>query len=190
MSTESKAGKPVVYDIDPAHTEVQFKVRHMMISYVRGSFRKISGTVMADRDNPANSSVEVSIDMNSVETREADRDNHLRSADFFDVANHPTMTFRSTKITAKGEDRFEVTGNLTIRGVIRPETLEVETTPEVKDPWGNLRFGATAKARINRQDFGLKFQMPLEGGGLMVGDNVDIAIEAELVRRAKQTASA
>ncbi len=190
MSTESTTAKSVIYDIDPAHTEAQFKVRHMMISYVRGTFRKVSGNVVADRGNPANSSVEVSIDVNSVETRETDRDNHLRSADFFDVANYPTMTFRSTKITPKGEDRFEVNGDLTIRGITKAATLEVETTPEMKDPWGNLRFGAAARARINRQDFGLKFQVPLEGGGLLVGDTVDIAIETELVRRATQAATA
>lgn len=184
--TNPAAKAPVAYDIDTAHTEAQFKVRHMMISYVRGAFRKVSGTAALDLESPANSSIEVAIDVNSVETREPDRDKHLRSADFFDVANHPTMTFRSSQITAKGGHRYEMTGNLTLRGTTKPVTLEVETTPEIKDPWGNLRLGATATGKINRKDFGLNFNLPLEGGGVLVGDNVDIAIETELVRRAAQ----
>jgi len=156
----------------------------MMISNVRGAFAKISGTVTADPSNPEHSSVIADIDVTSVNTNDEKRDAHLRSEDFFHVEKHPVMTFHSNKVKHKGGHEFQVNGDLTIRGVTKPVTLSVETTEEVKDPWGHQRIGATATGKIDRRQFDLNFNMPLDNGGFMVGNDVDITLEVELVRKA------
>jgi polyisoprenoid-binding protein YceI len=181
----SQAPQPTQWQIDPAHSAAHFSVRHLMISNVRGEFSKVSGNAILDPSDPAKSTVEVSVDTASIDTRELQRDEHLRSADFFDAANHPAMTFRSKKITAAGTDRFKVTGDLSIRGATREVTFNVDgpVTP-VKDPWGNIRTGVSATAKINRKDFGLVWNALTEAGGVVVGDEVSITFEAELIQKA------
>jgi polyisoprenoid-binding protein YceI len=173
------------YDIDPQHTAAMFKVRHLMISNVKGEFTKVSGSVVFDPANLNASSVEIIIDATSINTREPDRDTHLKSPDFLDVAKYPTITFRSKKVTQTGNDEYEVVGDLTIHGVTREETLEVDSvTPEAKDPWGFYRRGASASTTIKRKDFGLVWNMALETGGVVVGEDVHLTIDAEFVRKA------
>lgn len=173
---------PITYQIDSAHSSVHFSVRHLMLSNVRGEFGKVSGTVNYDAQNPANSSVEATIDAASINTRDAQRDGHLKSADFLDVEKFPTITFRSRKIEAKG-DGGKITGDLTIHGVTREVTLEVEgPTAEVKDPWGKQRVGASAKTKIDRREFGITWNAAMETGGVMVGHEVKIEIDVEFVR--------
>ncbi|MDE3165318.1 MAG: YceI family protein [Acidobacteriota bacterium] len=171
------------YNIDPAHSTADFKVRHLMIANVRGEFSKVAGTVQFDPETPANSKVEARIDVNSLQTREAQRDAHLKSADFFDVEKFPEMTFVSKNVVRTDDDEYKVTGDLTIHGVTREVVLAVEGPgPEVKDPWGNLKTGASAKTKINRKDFGLVWNVALETGGVLVGDDVQIQLDLELVR--------
>jgi polyisoprenoid-binding protein YceI len=158
----------------------------MMISNVKGEFSRVTGSVEFDPANLAASHVEATIDASTVSTREPQRDRHLSSVDFLDVNRYPSITFRSKKIVSPGEDRYEVSGDLTIRGVTREVTLEVESlTPEIKDPDGLLRRGATATTRIQRKDFGLTWNAVLESGGFVVGDDVEISIDAEMVRKAE-----
>lgn len=176
--------KPTEWQIDPAHSAAHFSVRHLMISNVRGEFSKLSGKVILDSADLTRSNVEVSLETASVNTREPQRDEHLRSADFFDVANHPLMTFQSRRIEAEGPENFKLTGDLTIRGITKEVTFDVEgPTPPQKDPWGNVRAGVTATAKINRKDFGLVWNALVEGGGVLVGDEVKITIEAELLQK-------
>jgi polyisoprenoid-binding protein YceI len=185
MSTSPTAVSRVQYEIDPSHSSAQFKVRHLMISNVKGEFNKVSGTVSFDPANPSNSSIEATVDATSINTREEKRDEHLKSADFLDVAKYPSITFRSKKIALAGKDAFEVTGDLTIHGTTREVVLLVDgVTPEAKDPWGGSRRGATATTTIQRKDFGLTWNMALETGGIMVGDDVHITIDVEVVRKA------
>jgi len=173
------------YDIDPAHSSAHFSVRHLMISNVKGEFTKLSGTVVFDSENPSASKVETVIDVASLHTRDEQRDGHLKSPDFFDVANFPEIRFESTSITATGASEHLVKGNLTIHGVTKEVTLKVEgPTPEVKDPWGNTRAGATATTKINRKDFGLTFNVALDGGGVLVGEDVAITLELEMTKKA------
>ena len=180
----SQAPSPTQWQIDPAHSAAHFSVRHLMISNVRGEFGKVSGNVVLDPSDLTKSTVEVIVDATTIDTREPQRDEHLRSADFFDVANHPAITFRSKQITAAGAGRFKVTGDLTIRGVTRAVTFDVDgPTPPVKDPWGNVRAGVSATAKINRKDFGLVWNALTEAGGIVVGDEVSITFEAELVQK-------
>jgi polyisoprenoid-binding protein YceI len=175
----------VVYQIDPAHSSAQFKVRHMMIANVKGEFDKMIGTVNFDPANPSASTDDATIEVASVSTRDQQRDAHLKSADFFDVEKFPVVTFQSSKVLPTGPDTFEVMGDLTIHGVTRQVALAVEdVTPETKDPWGNMRRGATAKAKINRKDFGLQWNMALEAGGFLVGDEIEITADVELIRQA------
>jgi polyisoprenoid-binding protein YceI len=175
----------VTYQIDSAHTAAHFSVRHMMISNVRGEFTKVSGTVRLDAANPANSAVEAVIEAASLNTREPQRDAHLKSADFFDVEKYPQLVFRSQAVAADGEGELKVKGDLTIHGVTREVTLTVEgPTPEAKDPWGNQRIGATASTRINRKDFGLVWNVALEAGGVLVGEEIKISIDLEAIRQA------
>jgi polyisoprenoid-binding protein YceI len=158
----------------------------MMISNVKGEFSRITGSVEFDPSNLAASRVEVRIDSASVNTREPQRDSHLKSPDFLDVDRYPAITFRSTQIVSAGSDSYEVTGDLTIRGVTREVRLHVEAvTPEIKDPQGLLRRGASATTRIARKDFGLTWNAVLESGGFVVGDEVDITIDVELIRKAE-----
>src|ERR1700730_2012183 len=169
MSTSaSSAAAPITYAIDPAHSTVDFRVRHMMIANVRGEFSGVSGTVIFDPANPANSKIEASIDASTIATREAQRDQHLKSADFLDVEHFPKITFVSKRVVPSG-DGAKVTGDLTVHGVTKGVTLDVEgPTPEGRDPWGNVKAGASASTKINRKDFGLVWNAALETGGVLV----------------------
>ena len=170
------------WSIDTTHSEVSFTVRHMVFAKVRGSFLKWSGAVEAD-DNGAITALSATIETASIDTREAQRDGHLKSPDFFDAASFPTMSFRSTGLRGDLRGSFQVDGELTIRGNTRPVTLDVERTGGGKDPWGNTRVGYRATARISRADFGLTWNAALELGGVLVGEQVDIEIETQLVRQ-------
>jgi len=173
------------YKIDSQHTGVHFKVRHMMISNVKGEFSRVTGSVEFDPSNLAGSRVEATVESASVNTREPQRDSHLKSRDFLDVGRYPKITFASTKIVSTGVDSYEISGDLTIRDVTREVALQVESvTPEIKDPDGLLRLGASASTRIARKDFGLTWNAVLESGGFVVGDEVDITVDVELVRKA------
>jgi polyisoprenoid-binding protein YceI len=181
METHMKA----TYTIDPAHSGAHFTVRHMMITNVRGGFKKVTGTVVYDPENPANSTVQAEIDAASINTNDDQRDAHLRSADFLDVEKFPTITFRSTTVEPAGAEEWKVTGDLTIHGVTRPVVLKVEGPgEESKDPWGNFRTGASATTKIKRSDFGLTWNAALEAGGLLVGDELKIELELSLIKSA------
>jgi polyisoprenoid-binding protein YceI len=169
------------WNIDPLHTEAGFSVRHLVISTVKGWFGKTAGKVVLDEKDVTRSSVEATIDAASVDTRIQKRDDDLRSPNFFEVARYPTITFRSTRVEKAG-DGLKVTGDLTIKGVTRPVTLEVAgPTPEIKDSWGNVRRGISARTRINRRDFGLTYSAAVEAGPV-VGDEVNVEINAELIK--------
>jgi polyisoprenoid-binding protein YceI len=166
------------YAIDPSHTRVGFVVRHMAVSKVRGSFPGVTGTLeLAER--PADSKISVTIDAASVDTRDENRDNHLRTNDFFDVPTHPTWTFESTAIRELGPTEWEVDGDLTIRGTTRPITLTAELEGVVTDPYGNHRVGFSAKGSLDRDDYGVSFGAVMEAGGLVVGKKIDIEIDTE-----------
>ncbi len=179
MTTTLTSVPAGTWTIDPAHSSVGFTVRHMMVSKVRGGFTKFDAKIVTAED-PSASSVEATVEMASVDTGDATRDEHLRTSDFFDVANHPTMTFRATRITG-ADDEYEVTGDLTIRGVTRPVTFELEVGGVGKDPWGKTRAGFTATTSINRKDWGLAYNAVLEGGGVLIGDKVTIEVDVEAV---------
>lgn len=171
------------YQIDPAHSGAQFTVKHLMISNVRGQFSKVTGTVVYDPNNLKASSIKATIDVSTVDTRDAQRDGHLKSPDFFDVAKFPSIAFESTKLYKEG-DKLKAAGNLTIKGVTKPATLTITgPSPEIKDPFGNLRLGANATTVINRQDFGVSWNKNLDGGGVMVSDSVTIDLDIELTRK-------
>lgn len=176
--------------IDPAHAEIGFAVRHLMIATVRGRFGAVSGTVKVDEQNPRNSKVEVTVDVSSVDTRQEMRDNHLRSPDFFDVEKYPTMQFVSKRIEGDVSGEFRVAGDLTIRGITREVTLTATLEGRTKDPWGNERAGFSAAGKINRHDFGLNWNQALEAGGVMVGDEVKVTIDVELVHQAAEKTAA
>ncbi|HEY2646149.1 MAG TPA: YceI family protein [Candidatus Acidoferrales bacterium] len=185
VTAATQGTKASQWQIDPAHSAAHFSVRHLMISNVRGEFTKLTGSATINPSDITKSSVEVTIDAASVNTREPQRDEHLRSADFFDVANHPTLSFRSRRIESLGDENLKMTGDLTIRGVTREVTFDVEgPTPSVKDPWGNIRAGITASAKIDRKDFGVAFNALTETGAMVVGNEVKISIEAELIQQA------
>ena len=167
--------------LDPAHTEVEFSVRHLMISNVKGRFSQVKGSVELG-ENDALRSLEVEIPLASVDTRAEQRDNHLRSPDFFDVEKHPVMTFRGRRVEGEVNDRFKLTGDLTIRGVTRPITLDVTLEGSGNDPWGNERRGYSASGKLDRRDFGLTWNQALETGGVVVGNDVKITINTELSR--------
>ena len=172
------------WQIDPDHSSFQFKVRHMTVSNVKGEFKKAKGTVTLDENNLTGLRVELTLDAASVNTDHAKRDDHLRSEDFFDVAKYPTITFVSKKVIPVDQNRLQVIGDLTIRGVTKQITVDVEgPTPEVKDPGGNIRRGATGSSKINRKDFGMVWHKVLDNGGLVVGDEVNISVEVELVKK-------
>jgi polyisoprenoid-binding protein YceI len=180
-----------VWEIDPAHTSAQFAIRHLMVSTVRGEFSKVTGTVALNEQDPTQSTVEATIDAASLNTRIAKRDEHLKSPDFFDVAQYPTITFKSKKIEAAGDGKFKVTGDLTMHGVTKEVVLNVEGTPKpIKDPTGKLRIGGGATTRINRKDFGINYNRVLETGGVVVGDEVDITIDVELTQKQSTAAVA
>jgi polyisoprenoid-binding protein YceI len=169
--------------IDPSHTHAGFSVRHLMVSKVRGRFAAVSGTVTIAED-PLDSHVEVAIDTASIDTRDEQRDAHLRSPDFFDVENYPTMTYRSTAVRPSGKGRWLVEGDLTLHGVTRPVPLEVAFEGAGSDPWGGVRAGFSARAEIDREDFNLTWNQVLETGGIAVGKKVAIELEVETVLQA------
>jgi len=171
------------WNIDPDHSNVGFKVRHLMVSNVKGSFEKFIGSVDINDKDITKSRVEVTIDTNSINSNVQKRDEHLRSPDFFDVAKFPTMTFVSKKVAKAGKDRLKVTGDLTLHGVTKEVVLDVEAlSKESKDPWGNIRRGTTATTKINRKDFGLVWNKALETGGVAVGEEVLITLEIEMIK--------
>lgn len=172
------------WKIDPDHSSAEFSVKHMMVSNVKGEFSNVTGTVKLDEKEPSKSTVVAAIDAATVNTRQAKRDAHLKSPDFFDVAKYPKITFQSTSVKKVDATHFEVLGNLTIHGVTRPVTLQTEVTAPAKDPWGNVRRGIHATTTINREDYGLKWNQALEAGGVLVGDEVPITIDGELLEKA------
>jgi polyisoprenoid-binding protein YceI len=171
------------WDIDASHSTVGFSVRHMMVSKVRGYFREFSGEIVT-ADDPTQSSVTATIDLSSIDTRQEQRDAHIRSADFFDVENHPRMTFRSTAVRTDGAD-WTVEGELTIKGRTKPVTLELELNGFGPDAYGGTRAGFSAKTEISRSEFGVDIQMPMDGGGVVVGDKISVELEIEAVLRAE-----
>ncbi len=170
------------WTIDAAHSEVGFAVKHLMISTVRGCFGTVSGTVAFPEGAYAEGTVDVTIDAASIDTREERRDTHLRSADFFDVEKFPALTFRSRRVQAIKGDTFQVVGDLTIKGISREVVLDVEVEGFQKDPWGNQKAGFSASTRVNRKDFGLTWNQALETGGLLVGDEIRISLDVQLLQ--------
>lgn len=176
------------WTFDKAHTNIDFTVRHMMVTNVRGTFNDFSGTLDFDPANPADASVEVSIKAASINTGEADRDNHLRSPDFFEAEKFPYITFKSTQVELTGDNTAKVTGNLTIRDVTRPLTLDVELIGQAQSPFGDTRAGFEASATLNREDFGLTWNQALETGGVLVGKEIKLRLAVEAVQTASQAA--
>lgn len=169
------------WQVDPAHSSVEFSVRHLMVAKVKGRFTSFGGTVVID-DDPSQSSVEAHVGLASVDTGDEQRDAHLRSADFFDVERYPEMTFASTAVRPDGE-AWVVTGDLSLHGVTRPVELQLELNGTGRDPYGNTRAAFSATTRLSRKDFGLEWNLPLDGGGVLVGDAVDVSLEIEAVRQ-------
>jgi polyisoprenoid-binding protein YceI len=178
-----QAGTFSTWQIDPMHSHVEFAVKHMMISTVKGRFAELDGTIKLDEADPTRSSVEVTIDAASIDTREAQRDGHLRSADFLAAEQYPGLTFQSRRVEQLGGDHLRVVGDLTIRGMTREVTLEVTAEGRAMDPWGNERVGFSARTSLNRQDFGLNWNQALEAGGILVGNEVRISLEVEAVKQ-------
>ena len=177
------------WQIDPMHTAAQFSVRHLAISTVRGGFSNVKGTITLDDKDISKSSVDVTIDVTTVDTREPNRDKDLKSDKFFDAANYPTMIFKSKKVELVAPGKLKVAGDLTIRGTTREVILDVDgPTAAVRDPWGNQRAAATATTKINRQDFGVKWNATMDNGGVVVGDDVAITIDVEMVQKAAKAA--
>jgi polyisoprenoid-binding protein YceI len=170
------------WKLDPTHSGVHFSVRHLMVSKVRGSFKAYEVDLAFDPKNPEAGKVDVSVDVASIDTKEEKRDGHLKSADFFDVEKYPRMTFKSARVEVKDASNYLVHGDLSIHGVTKPVTLDVEFAGEAKDPWGNSKAGFSAHTSISRKDFGLEWNQALETGGVLVGDKVEISIDLELVK--------
>jgi polyisoprenoid-binding protein YceI len=176
----------MAWQIDPAHSEIQFSARHMMISTVRGRFRQFSGTVEADEQNPTTARVEVQIDAASIDTGDDKRDTHLCSPDFLNVEQYPYITFKSTKVEQRDATHGQLAGDLTIRDVTKPVVLDVEYAGMAKSPWGTISAGFSAHTRINRKDWGLNWNVALETGGWLVSDEIRIDVEVELVKQLDQ----
>jgi polyisoprenoid-binding protein YceI len=184
--TQTVATRTTTWQIDPAHSAIEFAVKHMMFTTVRGRFKAFKGTIEADEQNPDGSIVNVEIDASSIDTGVADRDAHLNSADFLDVENHPTITFRSRRVegaASKEGDAFKVVGDLTTRGTTIDVALDSQFVGTGKDPWGGFRSGARAETRIDRRDWGLKWNQALETGGILVANDVRIEIEVQAVKQ-------
>jgi polyisoprenoid-binding protein YceI len=180
----------MAWQIDASHSHIQFSVRHMMISKVRGSFEEYNGTVVFNETNPEASSVNVTIDASSINTRDGQRDGHLKSGDFLNVESYPSITFQSTKIEKTGTKTGKIYGNLTIRGVSKEVVLETEFVGKAKSPWGTTSAGFNASTSFNRKDWGLEWNQALETGGVLVGEEVKVDIEVELVYQEEQQAEA
>jgi len=171
------------WNLDPVHSVAEFKVKHMMISNVKGQFANVTGVLTLDESDPTNSGIEASIEAASVNTRDAQRDTHLKSEDFFHAERFPKLSFKSTRITRTGNGELAVARDLTIRGVTRNVVFTVEgPTPPAKDPWGNTRLGLSATTKINRKDFGLTWNAALEAGSILVGDDVTITLDVQFVK--------
>jgi polyisoprenoid-binding protein YceI len=184
LSLPASAGTST-WKIDPQQSSAQFSVRHLAISTVRGAFSKVTGTIILDENDVTKSAVDVTIDVSTVDTREPNRDNDLRSDKFFDVAHYPSMTFKSRKVEQVAPGKLKVTGDLTIRGTTKEVVLDVDgPTAPVKDPWGNQRAAVNATTKINRQDFGVKWNATMDNGGVVVGDDVPITIDVEMIKQA------
>ena len=179
-----------VWQIDPSHSSVEFAVKHMMISSTKGRFSGVSGTINYDGANLAASSLNVEIDANSIDTRDEKRDGHLRSADFFDVEKYPTLTFVSKSVTPKGDDEFELVGDLTIKGVTREVTLSGEIQGSGTSPWGTEVASFAASTSIDRKDYGLNWNVALETGGILVGDKIKITLEVEAIKQVEAVEAA
>lgn len=177
------------WQIDSSHSHINFTARHMMISKVRGSFESFSGTVNFNEENPVNSTVEIAVDLSSINTRDAQRDGHLKSPDFFDVESHPTMRFVSTRVEQIDENNGRLIGDLTIKGVTHEVALDVEYAGVAKSPWGTQSAGFSATGSLNRKDWGLNWNQALETGGVLVGEKISIEIELELVKVAETQAA-
>ncbi len=184
MSTATASAVGIsTWNIDPVHSHAQFKVKHMMISNVKGEFTAVTGVLKHDGQNIENSQIEASIDASTINTRDAQRDGHLKSPDFFDVAKFPHLTFKSTRISKTGDAELSVVGDLTIHGVTRSVVFDVEELSDsAKDPWGNMRMGLSATTKINRKDFGLVWNGALETGGVLVGEEVAITLDVEFIK--------
>jgi len=183
VQTAPETGSKTTWKLDPAHTLVEFSAKHLMITTVKGRITDLEGTISADENDPENSSVEVALKAASIDTRTEQRDNHLRSADFLDVENFPAITFKSTAIEGNKHE-FKLIGDLTIRGVTKPITLDVTYEGQTKDPWGGERIGFSANGKLDRRDFGLTWNVLLETGGITVGNEIKINIEVEAVKAA------
>jgi polyisoprenoid-binding protein YceI len=168
--------------VDAAHSSIDFSIKHMVIAKVKGTFHKFEASIDADPEDLTTADIDFSVDIDSVDTRNGDRDNHLKSGDFFDAENHPKMTFKSTKITKKSDGEYDVTGDLTIRGTTRPETFTATFEGHAKDPWGNEKAGFSAHGTIIRSEYGLTYNAVLETGGVLVGDQVQVSIEIEAAK--------
>ncbi len=169
------------WTIDPTHSEIGFKVKHMMFTNVSGKFKTYEATINTEDDNFENASIEFSADIDSIDTNNADRDNHLKSADFFDAENHPKLTFKATSFTKSGDD-YELTGDLSLRGVTKSVKLQTEFSGLMTDPWGNTKAGLNISGKINRKDWGLNWNSALEAGGVLVGEDVRLNIELQLIK--------
>ncbi len=180
----------MTWTLDPSHATLGFAVKHMVVTTVRGQFNEYQINADIDSDYLANSRATITIQANSLETRNSDRDGHLRSADFFDVENHPVITFDSRAIEQKGKSDYRITGDLTIRGITRTIVLDAEIHGPFTDPWGGNRLSLSANGKVNRKDFGLTWNAALETGGFMVGDEVKLSLEAELVKVAEPALAA
>lgn len=181
------AAVDTIWQVDPAHSHVEFAVRHLMISTVKGRFAEVAGTLTGEEHDPEHASIDLTIPTASIDTREERRDAHLRSADFFDVETHPAIRFQSTRIARADDGTFTVNGALTIRDVTRPITLTVHAEGRARDPWGGERIAYSAATKINRTDFGLNWNQVLETGGVLVGEDVKISIELQLVKANPET---
>lgn len=182
-TTTTSPASTITWKLDPAHSSAEFKIKHMMISNVKGSFSGLTGTLIEDKNDPTRSTVEATIDIGTISTGDAQRDAHLKSADFFDQEKHPHMTFKSTRVEKKAEGEYAVTGDLTLHGVTKPVTFAVEgPSAPGKDPWGNTRIGLSATGKINRKDFGLTWNAALETGGILVGEDVQITLDVQFIQ--------
>jgi polyisoprenoid-binding protein YceI len=184
MSTVTAPAATGTYAIDPTHSRVGFVARHAMVTKVRGSFNEFDGSGYFDAEHPANSSLQLTIQAASIDTRNADRDGHLRSNDFFDMDTYPEITFVSTAVEQTDDDEFEVTGDLTIKGVTKPVTVEFEYTGAAVDPYGNRRIGLEGKVTVNRKDWGVSWNAALEAGGVLVSEKVTLEFEVSAIRTA------
>jgi polyisoprenoid-binding protein YceI len=183
-TTTAAPATTTTWTIDPVHSNAEFRVRHLMISHVRGQFTGVTGKLTYDSTDIPKSRVEASIDVATIDTRDSQRDTHLKSPDFFDAEKFPTLTFSSSRVTRRADGHLIVAGPLSIHGVTREVEFTVEgPTPPVKDPWGNTRFGYNLRGAISRSEYGLKWNQVLETGGMLVSDNVDIEAELQVVQK-------